>query len=193
MPKVIAVAETPNESLDHRGSRLPANAVTARNEIMDYWREAASSNLHWRKMVRHFDQLFGYLGGKEQVYFTNILKCSKGTRTEMAPLSEIEDAVGRCRTYLQEEFGSIRPQVLVTFSKAALDGVLHAVGETAYVEFYSNEASFSKAVGRAVRVRGLDSHLLPLFHWSWWEVHARRFSKPDYLDNAKKILRRLTS
>ncbi len=166
-PNVIAVAETPNECLAHRGSRLSANTATARKEIMDYWEKAASSNFHWRKMVDHFDQLFGDLGGKEHVYFTNVLKCSKGTREKMAPPPEIEDAVGRCRTYLKEELDSIRPQVLVTFSKAALDGVLHAIGKTACDEFYSNVSSFSLAVGKAARVRGLDSNLLPLFHWSW--------------------------
>jgi hypothetical protein len=76
---------------------------------------------------------------------------------------------------VNQELTKVHSDVVVTFSRAALDEVLKALGNHAYEEFHSTQDSFGRPADTPIRMSGLSFVLLPSSHWSRKEAQASRF------------------
>jgi DNA polymerase len=124
---------------------------------------------------RTFDALLASVGlRRDQVYITNVVKCrpfiGPPPGRNRAPLP---DEIRACRPWLEEELRLVRPEIVVTLGRVAL-------------EAFCPGTRISEVHGRPLRRDGLT--ILPLFHPA-----LARYGPPlrEMLEQDFKVLGRL--
>ncbi len=191
-PKVVAIAESPFE---RKPKGTPdfgrINLKGVNRDIEQYWNNAENSGIApWVEMCNAFDEIFsGLPNGKESVYLTNIWRCTNKKRAD----DEKSRSFDKCSHHLTSEILSIRPRLVVTFGREALDRLVWTIEDRSAFSVNSirdkiyTKPHFSQVEGNLISLAGIDFKILPAFHWSWGEF----FSMPRWNGNYRPRIKKL--